>query len=199
MEKNARFKYNLNLEYVLWDLFGRKNYQGTAGSFQDPSFTRMCLLRAVKKIRKRLNEIPMDERLIMNSGLILDRLKGDINKISEETNTDWRIITNLLHLIVHLIGYDQLDGKSHRSVFFFQNKGQEQEDWIWQEGAEKYYDHFRKEEKHRYMLVNQLQNNNIPKYQISKLLGLSIKRVNQIISEIEKHEQETEEKIPKFM
>ena len=48
------------------------------------------------------------------------------------------------------------------------------------------------------MLVNQLMKNKVPKYQIAKLLGLSTKRVNQILLEIPKIEKEINKTIPKF-
>ena len=48
-ERFNRFKYNLKLEYVLWDLFGRKHYEGMAGGFRDPSYCRECLLRAIRR------------------------------------------------------------------------------------------------------------------------------------------------------
>jgi hypothetical protein len=182
-EKHSRFKGSLMLEYVLSDLFGKKEFEGTASGFKDPDFCKKSLLRAINRIRSRLSEIPLDERLIQSTGIILDNLESKVNEISESANTDWDIITGLLHLVVHLIGFDMFDGKAHRSVFFFQNLGQEQEYWKWQVGAHEYYDNYRKEEKHRIMLVNQLHNNKIPKYQIATLLGLSTKRVNQIIAE----------------
>jgi len=151
-----------------------------------------------KTIRKRFREIPMDERLTQNVGIILDSLEANAKEISENKNTDWDIITDFLHLVVHLIGYDLLDGKVHRNVIFFQNLRQEQEDWKWQIGAREYYDTYRLEEKRRYMLVNQLYKNKVPKYQIATLLGLSIKRVNQILLEIPKIEKEIGKTIPKF-
>ena len=76
--------------------------------------------------------------------------------------------------------------------------GQEQEYWKWQVGDREYYDTYRLEEKRRYMLVNQLTKNRVPKYQIAKLLGLSIKRVNQIITEIPHIEKQIGKAIPKF-
>jgi len=196
--RTDRFKHYLVLEYVMGHLFGLRHYGGIAGAFQDASFSRKCLLRAVKRIRNRLDEIPMDERLIQSTGNILDSLEADVKEISENVNPDWNIITDLLNLVIHLIGYDRLDGKVHRSVIFFQDRGQEQEDWKWQIGAREYYDNYRLEEKRRYMLVNQLNKNKIPKYQIATLLGLSIKRVNQILLEIPKIEKEIGKTIPKF-
>jgi len=197
-ERFNRFKHNLSLEYAMWDLFGPKHYGGMAGGFRDASYCREVLLKAVRRIRNRFSEIPMDERLTQNVGSILDSLEANAKKISEDRNTDWNIITDFLHLVIHLIGYDLLDGKVHRNVIFFQNLGQEQEDWKWQIGDREYYDHLRLEEKRRYMLVNQLMKNNVPKYQIAKLLGLSIKRVNQIMLESRKIEMENGKTIPKF-
>jgi len=197
-ERFNRFKHNLSLEYAMYDLFGPKHYSGMAGGFRDASYCRDVLLKAVRRIRNRFSEIPMDERLTQNVGNILDSLEANAKKISEDKNTDWDIITNLLHLVIHLIGYDLLDGKVHRSVIFFQNLGQEQEDWKFQVGPREYYDNYRLEEKRRYMLVNQLSNNKVPKYQIARLLGLSIKRVNQILSAIPEIEKEIGKAIPKF-
>jgi hypothetical protein len=198
METDVRFKHNLGLEMVMRQLFGSKRYDGMAGGFADASYTRECLLRAVKRIRNRLDEIPMDERLIGNVGRILDGLEGEVKRISESANFDWFLIADLLNLIVHLVGYDRLDGKVHRSVIYSQNRGQEQEDWRWLVGDREYYDTYRLEEKRRYMLVNQLCRNKVPKYQIAKLLGLSIQRVNQILSEIPEIEKSIGRSIPSF-
>jgi hypothetical protein len=196
-ERFNRFKGSLELEFVMWDLFGRKHYEGIAGSFRNPSYCRKCLSKAIKRMRNRFNEISMDERLTQNIGRILDRLETNVKEISENRNTDWDIITDFLHLVIHLIGYDLLDGKIHRNVFFFQDRAQEQEDWKFKVGNREYYDNYRLEEKRRYMLVNQLMMNKVPKYQIARLLGLSLKRVNQMLLEI-KIEKENGKTIPTF-
>jgi hypothetical protein len=197
-ERFNRFKGNLMLEYVMWDLFGRKHYEGIAGSFRDPSFCKECLSKALERIRNRFSELSMDERLTQNVGSILDSLEANAKEISENRNTDWNMITDFLHLVIHLIGYDQLDGKIHRNVIFFQDRGQEQEDWRFKVGDREYYDNYRLEEKRRYMLVNQLMKNKVPKCQIANLLGLSTKRVNQILLEIPKIEKEIGKAIPTF-
>ena len=120
-ERFNRFKHNLTLEHVMWQLFGPKNYEGIAAGFRTPDYSRECILKAVKRIRNRFDEIPMDERLTQCVGSILDSLEADAKEISENKNTDWDIITGFLNLVTHIIGYDLLDGKVHRSVIFFQN------------------------------------------------------------------------------
>ena len=75
---------------------------------------------------------------------------------------------------------------------------QEQEYWKMRVGDREYYDNYRLMEKRRYMLVNQLNKNKVPKYQIAQLLGLSIKRVNQILLEIPTIEKEIGKEIPFF-
>jgi hypothetical protein len=82
-----------------------------------------------------------------------------------------------------------LDGKVHRNVIYFQDRGQEQEDWKQQVGGE-HYDMLRLEDKHRYMLVNQLMKNKLPEYHIASLLGLSTDRVSKILREIAVIEKE---------
>jgi hypothetical protein len=196
--KNNRFRYNLDMEIVMWNLFGRKGNEGIAACFGDAIFSQECFLRSTKKIRHRLGEIPMDERLIQTTGVVLDRLERHAKEISEDTNNDWEIITDLLSLLVRLLGYDRSDGKVHRDLFFFQNLGEEQEDFRYMVGDKEYYDNYRLDEKRRYMLVNQLNKNKIPKYQIARLLGLSIKRVNQILKQIPMIEKEARKSIPTF-
>lgn len=64
MDKSARFKYNLSLEYVMQDLFGQKHYAGMARAFNESTFCKECMLRAIKRIRNRLDDIlTLDERL----------------------------------------------------------------------------------------------------------------------------------------
>jgi len=196
METDSRFKDNWKLEMVMRNLFGSKHYYGTAGAFSDVEFTKKCLLRAVKRIRDRLDEIPMDEFLIQNVGRILDGLEGDVKQISESENGDWVIIADLFDLIVHLVGYDWYDGKVHRSIIYFQDRAQEQEDWKMQAGREP-SDMMRLEDKHRMMLVNQLMKSKLPKYHIAWLLGLSTERVNKILRAIAVIEKEGK-KIPSF-
>jgi len=113
-------------------------------------------------------------------------------------HNDWHIIADLLDLIVHLLGYDWLDGKVHRHVFFYQDKGQEQLDWRKRQEFREYYDSLRLDTKRRYMLVNFLEMNGIPKHQIARLLGLSIDRTNKILKEIENYEKEIGNDFPEF-
>jgi len=199
MDGSVRFKHNLILEYVMQDLFGRKHYGGMAGAFADPAYCKECMQRAVKRIRKRLDEIlTMDERLRQITGIILGRLENHAKEISKEVNNDWDIIAHLLDLIAHLLGYDWLDGRVHRHVLFYQDKTQEQVDWKMRKGTREYYDLLRLEEKRRYMLVNFLKKNKIPKYQIAKLLGITVRRVNRILHEIEGYKKETGKSLTKF-
>jgi len=184
----TRFKYNLDLEYVMLDFFGKK-YYGMARLFENPTFCKKCMLRVVKRIRKRLNEIlSMDERLRQRTNGILESLEGHSRRISLTENNDWFIIADLLDLVGHLLGYDWQDGKIHRQVFFFQDEVQAQLDKRI-ENPNKYYDSLRSDEKLRYMLVQSLRIRQLPKHQIARLLGISSKRVDNILLNIEEYEK----------
>lgn len=194
--ENSRFKDSMFFEFAMQDLLGPK-YYGSAGGFSDPTFCKECMIRAVKRIRNRLDQIlTVDERLRHSTGIILDRLESNVKETSEKVNNDWEIIADLLDLIAHLLGYDWLDGEIHRHVIFFQDRTQEQFDCIKQKSE--YYDELCLEEKRRYMLVTFLEKNQIPKYQIARLLGISVRRVNRILLGIKKYESETGESLPKF-
>ncbi len=73
-ERFDRFKGNLMLEYVLSDLLGKREFEGTAGGFREPEFCKKSLLRAFGRIRTRLSDIPMDERLAHSTENILESL-----------------------------------------------------------------------------------------------------------------------------
>ena len=198
MDRSTRFKYG-SLLFAMQNLFGRKHYEGMAAAFSDPTFCKECMLKAIKRIRNRLDDIlTMDERLRQTTGMILDSWESNVKEMSEEVNNDWGIIANLLDLIVHLLGYDWLDGRVHRHIVFYQDKAQEQLDWKIRKGKREYYDGLRLEKKRRYILVNLLKKNQIPKYQIARLLGISVRRVSRILLEIEEYEKETGKSLPKF-
>lgn len=199
MDRSARFKYNLSLLLAMQNLYGRKHYDGMAGAFMDPNFCKECMLRAVKRIRNRLDDIlTMDERLRQTTGLILDNLKSNVKEMSEDVNNDWNIIANLLDLIAHLLGYDWLDERIHRHIIFYQDKAQEQLDWKMRKGTREYFDEWLQDKKYRYMLVNLLKNNQLSNYQIARLLGISVRGVHRILLEIEEYEKETRKSFPKF-
>lgn len=200
MEKNARFKDSMELEMAIRLLLGSKRYRGIAGGFDDAEFTRGRLLRAVERIKKRLDEIPMDERLMDNLGKTLDRLKREVNRISEGENNDWLLIAYLFDLIGYLLGYDWLDGEVHRAVVFFQDKRQEIEDGKLLAGCteEWHVDEHRRVRELRYMLVNQLMKNKVPKCHIASLLGLPIGKVDKLWSEIPALEKKRGKSIPSF-
>jgi hypothetical protein len=88
-ERFARFKHNLSLEYAMYDFFGQKEFSGMAASFRESEYCKKTLLKSIKRIRSRLSEIPMDERLIQNTGNILDSLEKNVDLISDDVNTDW--------------------------------------------------------------------------------------------------------------
>jgi len=198
MNRSTRFKYG-SLLFAMQNLFGRKHYEGMAAAFSDSTFCKECMLKAVKRIRNRLDDIlTMDERLRETTGLTLDSLERNVKEMSEEVNNDWNIIADLLELLVYLLGYDWLDGQVRRHIVFYQDKTQEQLDWRKRKGKREYFDEWLLDKKFRYMLVNILKNNQLPKYQIARLLGISMRRVSKILLEIEEYEKETGKSFPKF-
>lgn len=124
-EESERFKDNMDFEHALSNLLG-KRYYGCAGAFSSPKISKEFLRRAIRRIRRRLNEIiTTDERLILTTSITLDRLERRVKTTSEKVNNDWFIIANLLNLVSLLLGYDWVDGDVHRHVIFYQDKQQE--------------------------------------------------------------------------
>ncbi len=195
MSESARFKYNMDFEFALCHLLGDK-YYGTAGAFSDVETSKAYLRRAIKRIRKRLNEInTMDERLLVTTSIALTNLDENVKLTSEKVNNDWSIISNLLKLVALLIGYDWHDGKIHRHIFYHQDRQQEIEDHKNQIGDSAFWDEYRGDTRIRYEMVYLLNERKLPKYQIARVLNISTYRVTKILKHIDEYEKETGKKI----
>jgi len=100
-------------------------HSGHASLASDVSFLKKSMLGVVGKLRDRLRTVTaMDERLELTTSMALGTLEGEVRKLSVATNNDLNIITSLLGLIGHLLGYDWLDGEIHRHVVFFRDNSQ---------------------------------------------------------------------------
>jgi len=193
-EKAERFKYNMDLEHALRNLLG-KRYYGCAGAFSTPQICKQFLLRALRRIRRRINAvITTDERLLLTTSVTLDRLERYAKAMSVRVNNDWSIIANLLHLVSCLLGYDWLDGKVHRHVIFYRDKQQEIEDYQKKE-AKAFWNEFPSGDwQIRYELVYALKQRKLSNNQIARVLALSDKLVAKILKRIEDFEKHSGKK-----
>ena len=190
-EKVERFKYNMDFEHAMRNLLG-KRYYGSAGVFADSKICKQFLRRAIKRIKRRLNEIIVsDERLMLTTSITLDRLEGYVRETSEKVNNDWFIISNLLNLVALILGYDWVDGEVHRHVFFHQNRAQEIEDYQKKVGGA-FWDEFPWGDwRIRFEMVSLLKERGLPRNQIGRVLGLSYRLVTKILKRIEDYETNT--------
>ena len=192
-EEGKRFKYNMDFEHALRNLLGQRHY-GMAGAFRSPKISKKFLLRAIRRIRRRLNEIiTTDERLILTTSITLDRLERNVKAMSAKVNNDWVIIANLLNLISLLLGYDWLDGDVHRHVFFYQDKVQEIHDYKKKVGKA-FWDEFTGDWRIRFEIVCLLKEMELPNNQIARVIGISDKLVAKILGRIKDFEKDTGKK-----
>ena len=192
-ERAERFKYNMDLENALRNLLGQR-YYGCAGAFSDVQICKKLLRRAIRRIRRRLNEIiTTDERLLLTTSITLDRLERNIKSTSEKTNNDWFIIANFLDLVSSLLGYDWRDGKVHRQVIFYQYKQQEIEDYMKKVGRA-FWDEFPIDWRIRFEIVYLLKERKLSNNQIARVLTLSDKLIAKILKRIEDFEKKTGKK-----
>jgi len=192
--KSERFKYNHEFEWALCNLMGLK-YVNTAGAFSDVKYCKDMLRRAIRRIRKRLNEvITNDERLLMTTSMVLDRLDEIIKGTSEQVNNDWYIIANLLNLVSRLLGYDWEDGKVYRHIIYYQDKKQEIADYKKAFGNRAYYEEFWGDLRIRFETIYFLKKRELPKNQIARVLNISENLVTKILKRIDDIEKHTGEK-----
>ena len=191
MDKPERFKYNMDLEMAMRNLLG-KAYYGYAGGFSSPKLCKRVLLRAINRIRKRIEEIaPTDERLLLTTSISLDQIERNVKDTSLKMNNDWLIIGDLLHLVSLLLGYDWYNGKVNRHVFLHQDKTQEIEDYHQRIGR-KFWDEFVGGDwKIRCEIIHVLKKRNPSINQIARTINLSDKVVAKILKRIDSFEKET--------
>jgi hypothetical protein len=196
-EKSKRFKYNKELEWALCNLLGSK-YCNLAGGYSSVKYCKKDLRRAIKHIKKRLNKIiTIDERLLSETSILLERLDNYIKGTSIKVNNDWYIIAILLNLISLLIGYDWKDGKVYRHIIYYQDKEQERTNYIKEVGNIAFWEEFGGDKRIRYEIVYLLNEKKLPKNQIARVLGLNYNRINKILKAIEDFEKSTGEKFLK--
>jgi len=192
--EDERFKYNMDLEMALCNLLGER-YFGLAGTFSDVKASKEYLLIALKRIRKRLNEIiTSDERLLMMVNLNLDQLEKYVKETSESVNNDWFIIARLLDLVARLLGYDWVDGKVHRQIIYYQEREHEEEDHMKEIGDSDYLKEYRGDMKIQYEMIYLLRKRGLPMNQIARVLNISRNRVSKILRKIEEYEEQTGKK-----
>jgi hypothetical protein len=115
-------------ENAMCNFCGRK-YDGYAGAAGNARVVKKALLEAIKNTRMALrNAATMDERVALTTGLHLDSLAEHIEKIGRKECDEWEIIFTLFDLIANLVGYDWLDGKTHRQLIYHQTEEQKAED-----------------------------------------------------------------------
>jgi len=189
--KVERFKYNMDLEMALCNLLGDR-YYGSAGEFSDAKTSKEYLLTALKRIRKRLNEIiTSDERLLMMVNQNLDGLENYVKDTSESVNNDWFIIARLLDLVTRLLGYDWAEGKVHRQIIYYQEREQEEEDHKKEIGDPDYWKEFRGDMRIQYEVIYLLRKRGLSMNQIARVLNISRDRVSKILKKIEEYEEQT--------
>lgn len=180
--EGKRFDYNMGLELVLRQVFG-KTYYNSAGGFSNPSNIKKALSDWIRKIRKRTLEVTnYDLRLKEMILLELEYIEKEIKKINKENN-DWKIIPRLMEIISRLLGYDWCDGEIHRQVFFFQNRSQEEVDEInkgegisfkdYQESMSKVY-------KAQLDIIKSLEKKGLTFHEISCVLKISESTINRM-------------------
>lgn len=146
----------------------------SAGCHDHPVLARRLLLKALKKLRERVdNIVTMDEDL---RPVILARFR-ELETV--QRGVDWaRTSITLLEVTARLLGYADRDGKIHRQVVFFRTREQELSDYCRgtpnQEGRERLL-------RERHALVLQLKQKGFSIVEIAQILGTSEYAVQQVL------------------
>lgn len=193
-KKSDRFKYNMVFEMAMLNLLGG-HYYHCAELFREVDYSKKYLRRAIKKLKKRVNElITHDERLLTQCESILSSIDDLAKETSEDVNNDWEIIGNLILIVSKLVGYDWVDGKIYHHAFFYQDLSQEFDSEGHKRGLKNVYQELIESRKYQYKIVNSLNEKGLSMIQIGMILNISRNRVKKIIDEISDWEKEHDSK-----
>ncbi|MBI3324266.1 MAG: hypothetical protein HYZ92_03205 [Candidatus Omnitrophica bacterium] len=174
-ESEDRFHYCLVLERALEEFYGeRTKWARAAGAFADVGNVREALTEAIDKIRKHLDCIlTADERLRLLASLDLDALQRDVRSLSESNYSELEIMSGLLLLVAHLLGYDWYVGKPNRQVIYYQTAEQEALDDFKYDSTE-YHQDMRSglEHKKRVEIASMLHDQQLRVAQIARIMKL---------------------------
>jgi hypothetical protein len=190
------YHYSLDLELALRELFGSESeWSHSAGSFSDVAEFRNALLKASKKIRKRLSEIvTRDDRLLLTTSLALDAIEREAKQSSEDGANNVEIIAHLIHLVAYLIGYDWLRGQSNRHIIYFQTSDQEWIDDSLRHTEVKTYSSQLKEQNKRAEIAALLYDENYRVAQIARIMLISESQVKNLLVQTGKIERKANTK-----
>lgn len=167
---------SMAFEGCLCLILGDRRAYHTAGYQDDPVLARRLVLKALEKLRERIdNIVTMDEDL---RSAILSRF-SELEKTRR--GVDWmRLAITLLEVTAQLLGYTYRDGKVHRQVVFFRTK--EQELWAFRlrHQNHKQMDRLLRE---KYTLVRELKGKGFAVPEIAQILGTSEYAIHQVLKD----------------
>ena len=110
----------MEFEVAMRLIFG-KRADHIAGEITVPKYRREWLRKAVRRLRRDVNNLDSDPAHIDSLNACMDRIERAIRSVKEPT---WHLVDRQLVLICHLLGYFSLRGARVRSLHYFQDRDQ---------------------------------------------------------------------------
>lgn len=173
-----RFSYSMDFEYGMRHILG----YGAADCASYPNDSKKLMLRALNKIRKRIDEIiTMDEKLREMLFSDIEKLEKQVKEIEKVPN-QMDMIGAFFSIIAHLLGYGWLSGKTYRTPIYFQTKSEEFAAYKsgvgdWREFREEEYNLILE----RHNIIGDLKNKGLKNNQIARVLNISEYAVRKVL------------------
>lgn len=179
---NKKFSYNISMEYAFATVLG-ESVHGNAGLYDNPTYIKKDFKKWINIIEKRIYELTeYDERLLTVATSHLNRIKDKLKQISTD-DVEWDIITHMIWLVGHLLGYDFF-GEINHHVIFYQDRYQIDhtermmtgrrivDDYEW------CYHHVR---NYQADIVRSLKEKGLTNYQVSQIMNISEYKVKKFL------------------
>ena len=160
-------------------VFGNK-YDGTASSFNDPSYFKKQIKKMLTQLRKDIDNLQASEHYIKSANYDLEQLEEAL--LDGEFTKQWQqLALAALRPIVTFLGYGA--GSKHKTVepYFIPSVWQENKEW---NDGSAHYDHVKKlKEDYRMQIVKQLQKQGLTHAEIAEVMNQSGYRIAQLLNQ----------------
>lgn len=120
------YGYSQALEDALCEFYGSRSiWADSAGRFGQPQHVRSALKASNRRIRQHIRKtVTADARLLETTGSCLNQIERAISRLGESGGMV-DMLGHVLRLVALLLGFDWKEGRTNRSVVYFQDRNQQ--------------------------------------------------------------------------
>ena len=174
-------KYNIELEYALRQVLGKK-YYGCASYIEEPKEFRKAITNWLNKLEKRIYDVTSyDFRLREKLTMTLSNIRKELKDYGKKDNLI-DITTKIIYLVNYLFGFDY-EGSINHNLFFYQTSAQEEKDLIRNlkiKKSDEFQWSFQNVLKYKQNIISSLKKEGLSDYRIAQIMNTTIAKLKKI-------------------